>query len=451
MSTPVELAAVELLGRGRMNPWLHADAQGVALGRLTEAGEYQLITSERLALDAKAAGPALATRPRCYVPLVGRWADSDAEEWLTTGQAPTFSEVLALTVRALDSHLELPRREHRALLATWAVGTYFFPLFLSYPRLSLSGERGCGKSKLLTLLAATAWNGYLALMPTPAVLFRLIHEYRLTLLLDEVEGFDKEDARDILAIINSGYKAGGSVPRVEGKDERRVESFSVFAPLALAAIKAPNSTTEDRCIPVVMQRGADRARINSEVDSRAETFGALRSGCYRLLLTRWREVMATYETASLPEWLNSRARELWRPLLALAAVADAEPDSLALTEDLLALAREHVADRDDLSAEAEALLDELAVRLGDCASVVIRPGELREPLRARLGWRDAPASHAVGAWLRRLGLRRDGKDRDGARYVVTAEQLREVTGRYTPERNVTTSSSPPMCSVSLGR
>jgi hypothetical protein len=435
MSAPVDPAAVGLLARGRIHPWLHADDQGVTVGRLTDTGEYQLITSERLALDLKAANHALSAKPRSFAQFVGRWPDIDAEEWLVTGQAPTFSAVLALAVRALDIHLELPRCEHRALLATWAVGTYFFPLFLSYPRLSLSGERGGGKSKVLSLLAAIAWNGYLALTPTPAVLFRLIHEYRPTILLDEVEGFHKEDSRDILAIINSGYKLGGAVPRVEGKDERRIESFSVFAPLALAAIKAPNATTEDRCIPLVMQRGTDRARINSEVDSRAETFGALRAGCYRLFLTRWRDVLTAYETAPLPDWLNSRTRELWHPLLAIAAAADTELDGLDLTSDLLALAQEHVEDRDDLSAEAEALLDELTVRLGDCASMMIRPGELREPLRARLGWNGSPSPNAVGAWLRRLGFRREGKDRDGARYVVTAEQLRQVTNRHFPERD----------------
>src|SRR5262245_39474770 len=174
MSAPVEPAAVGLLARGRIHPWLHADDQGVTVGRLTEAGEYQLITSERLALDINAAKPVVSAKPRSFAQFVGRWPDIDAEEWLDAGHAPTFSVVLALTVRALDTHLELPRPEHRALLATWAVGTYFFPLFLSYPRLSLSGERGGGKSKVLTLLAAMAWNGYLALTPTPAVLFRLI-------------------------------------------------------------------------------------------------------------------------------------------------------------------------------------------------------------------------------------------------------------------------------------
>ena len=331
------------------------------------------------------------------------------------------------------------------------VGTYFFPMFLSYPRLSLSGERGCGKSKVLTLLAATTWNGYLALTPTPAVLFRLIHEFRLTLLLDECEAFNKDDARDILAIINSGYKAGGSVARVEGKDARRVESFSVYAPMALAAIKSLNPTTEDRCIPLVMQRGGDRVRINSEVDPRAEAFGALRSGCYRLQLTRWRDVMTGYQTTPVPDWLNARARELWHPLLAIAAVADLEVDSLRLTDDLLTLAREHVGDRNDLSQEAEALLDELAARLRDNTSIVVRPGELSESLRVRLGWRDTPTAQSVGDWLRRLGFRRGGKDREGARYPISTVQLADVTRRYIPERIVTSSSPPPNHQDSLSR
>ena len=450
MSTPIELTTLQLLGRGPIHTWLHADAHGVAVGRLTEAGEYQLITSERQALDAKTAGAVLSVQPRTYPHFIGRWPDSDVDDWLTTGQSPTFSEVLALAMRAFDSHLELPRREHRALLATWAVGTYFFPLFLSYPRLSFSGERGCGKSKALTLLAAMAWHGCLALIPTAAVLFRFIEQYRSTLLLDEVEGFNNEDSSAILAIINSGYKADGVVLRVEGKDERRIVPFAAFAPLALAAIKGPNATTEDRCIPLVMQRGADRARINSEPDARAEAFRIIRSGCYRLLLTRWSDVMAGYGATPLPEWLNGRTRELWHPLLALAAVADAESDSLALTEDLLALARDHIADRDDVSVEAEALLAELAERLRDQPSVVIHPGDLREPLRIRLGWREAPTPHVIGSWLRRLGFHSQSKrDRNGARYLVTTEQLHEVTNRYTPERNVTSSSSYPNGPVSL--
>src|SRR5262249_11274962 len=148
----------------------------------------------------------------------------------------TFCEVLSLTISALERAVEFPRREHRVAIAAWNVGTYFHRMFLSFPRLSLSGERESGKSKVLTLLGAMSWNGMLMLNPTPAVLFRLVQEFRPTLLLDEIEDFGQEDRKDILSIINSGYKKGATVPRCEGKEVRRVEKFDVYSPLAMAGI-----------------------------------------------------------------------------------------------------------------------------------------------------------------------------------------------------------------------
>ena len=54
------LAPLPLLGRGPVHPWLHADAEGVVVGRLTDAGEVQLVTSARETwnpAEAKAATP----------------------------------------------------------------------------------------------------------------------------------------------------------------------------------------------------------------------------------------------------------------------------------------------------------------------------------------------------------------------------------------------------------
>ena len=116
-------------------------------------------------------------------------------------------------------------------------------------------------------------------------------------------------------------------------------------------------------------------------------------------------------------------------MLTLAAVADREND-LALTPDLLALARKHVEDRAGVSAEAESLLAVLTDRLIGAEEFIARPGDLGEPPRIRLGWRDAPTPELVGAWLRRLGFRRGGRDRVGAWYQITAPRLREVTDRH---------------------
>ena len=54
----------------------------------------------------------------------------------------------------------------------------------------------------------------------------------------------------------------------------------------------------------------------------------IRDGCYRLLLTRSGALAAGLAAVPLPGWLNARARELWRPLLGLAHVADQEEQAL---------------------------------------------------------------------------------------------------------------------------
>jgi hypothetical protein len=59
------------------------------------------------------------------------------------------------------------------------------------------------------------------------------------------------------AHLNSGYKA---VPRCEWERMKRLELCEVCAPAALAAIRALNPVTEDRAIPVTIQRGRDARR-----------------------------------------------------------------------------------------------------------------------------------------------------------------------------------------------
>jgi hypothetical protein len=415
----------------KAHPWLNLGPHGAIIGRATDAGRCQLVTSERKVWDPEQPEirDALAFRPRVYPDLAGRWPDADAHDWLATGKAPTFSEVLALLIYELQATVEFPRKEHAALVATWAVAGYFHPLFLSFPRLQLVGERGSGKSKLLALLHATAWNASLMVAPTPAVLYRLVQETRPTMLLDECEALDKDDRKEIFAVVNSGYKQGASVPRCEGDRTKRVEFYEVYAPMALASIRGLNATTEDRAITMVMQRGIDQRKVNAELDPRAPRFTRVRSGCYRLLLTRYVDVVKTCQTIELAQWLNARARELWKPLLVIAAIADAE-NGLSLTPDLLALAREHVEDGNPLSTEGAALLAEVGDLLGGAESATVRPGALAESIGKRLGWRDAPTAEQIGGWLRRLGFRRTGRDRDGACYTITPEGFRTVADRF---------------------
>lgn len=438
--TATSARPLQLLARRPIHPWLHVDAEGVIIGRVTDIGDIQLVTSDRTAHDPGDMKDLLAFVPRVYPDLANRWPDADAEDWLTNGSAPTFAEAFVPLHSELEAAVQFAGPHDATFVAVWGLATYFHQLFLTFPRLNLVGERGCGKSKVLGILHAVAWNAYLSLVPTSAVLYRLIQETRPTLLLDECEGLSGNESRDILAIINSGYKRGGVVLRCEGERINRVEPFQVYSPLALAGINGLNATTEDRAIRIVMQRGTMRDRINAEVDSAAPVFTRIRSIAYRLLLTRWRDVVKAYNSVSFPEWLNGRARELWKPLLAIAQIVE-EEGGQAVMQGLLAMAQEHVEDRSDLSAEGEALLEILEGRFGPEDAILVRPGDLSDELQQRLGWRDKPTPERVGSWLRRLGFRRTKKAREGAQYEIRAEQLREAMRRYGLDTTVTPSPS----------
>ena len=107
------------------------------------------------------------------------------------------------------------------------------------------------------------------------------------------------------------------------------------------------------------------------MDPQDPTFARLRAAGYQLLLTQWERVAKAAETVTVPDWLTARVRELWLPLLIVAALAERE--GATVREPLLALAREHLADRATLSEEGEAVIADLEERLGAAERVIVRP------------------------------------------------------------------------------
>jgi hypothetical protein len=425
----------ELVGR-RLHPALHFDADGlVSVGIVTIGPEgkeiTEIITSTRKCYPTEAIGAALAGRPFAYPDLMNRWQPEDVTRFLAHQDAlPTFESAVARTWDRLDSLLEMGRDCETVALATWAVATYFHPAFLAFPRMDLRGERGSGKSKALSILAAVSFNGLLRVSPTPAVLFRLAEPLRPTFCLDEIEGLAGDEKREILAILNAGYKAGGRVDRCEG-DNHTVKSYSIYGPVALAGITGLNRVTEDRAITIVMARGKDPARLNAEVDPADARFAEIRDLCYRLAILCWQEVAETSRTLPFPSWLVGRERELWRPLLTVAHLADREAGDLNLVSDLLTLAREQGEERAGLSDEAEAVVSVLTEKMGGAAEIIVSPGDLAEDLKDALRLKDAPTPQRVGNLLRRLGFPSTTRATGGRKQrLVTASALEDLRRRY---------------------
>jgi putative DNA primase/helicase len=87
---------------------------------------------------------------------------------------------------------------------------------------------------------------------TTASLFRTIEAARPTLLLDEADTFAK-DNEELRGVLNAGHRRDGAVVRTVGEDHQP-RQFSVWAPVALAAIGHLPGTVQDRSIIIRLRR-----------------------------------------------------------------------------------------------------------------------------------------------------------------------------------------------------
>jgi hypothetical protein len=252
------------------------------------------------------------------------------------------------------------------LLAVWALGTYCYRVFRVFPYLALrSPEKRCGKSRVLDLLSLLAFNASpKTVNPTAPQLFRSPSRNGGALLLDEVEklgGTDKEAYANLLSVLNSGFEQNGTVQR-QDKDARGnfvAVNYETFAPYAISGINKTAGTLEDRSIFILMQRKLAREKTERFSPSRLEDEAqALRDRCYLWSLAHAADLSAVYEQADkfFPalDSLDDRARDLWEPLVSIAAVADAERGDRqkTLTDELTALARDLCQVRDGAAEDS---------------------------------------------------------------------------------------------------
>jgi hypothetical protein len=367
--------------------------------------------------------------------LAGRWPRDNRERFLENPVAPPFDWTLQHLRDLFDELVQLPDPRHSTLLAAWTLGTYFHPLFLTFPRLVLFGQAESGKTKVLGILKETAWNAFHFTSATAATMYRLVEEYRPTLLLDEVENLTNprdSATRAVLPIIHAGYKQGATVPRTEGDGRgREVVEYAVYAPMAIAGIKGVGTVTETRSVALPLQRGTDRNRANAKVDPRNPAFAEARAACYRLCLLGAGAVAGSdwlQDRDGLPEWFKGRTREVWGPLLAVAATADTLSAS-RFGDVLLSLAEADAKARPTVDEPGRATLQAVAALLGDDPTVVVRPKVVGEAVRAALGWERVSPEWAAHQ-LRSFGFSPMSKDREGARYLVTREHLAEKAETY---------------------
>ncbi|HMF25571.1 MAG TPA: DUF3631 domain-containing protein [Pseudolabrys sp.] len=192
----------------------------------------------------------------------------------------------------------------------------------------VSPTKRCGKTSVMILLQYLTPHSELASNITGPALYRYIEAVRPTLLIDEADSFVK-DNEELRGILNSGHTkvAANIIRSVEVNGEHKPRRFSTWAPKAIATIRSLADTLEDRAIIVQLQRKLPGAKVERLRRRDNEWCAALRSQAARWAADNFEKLVDP--DPQVPEQLNDRAADNWRPLLAIADLAGGEWSHLA--------------------------------------------------------------------------------------------------------------------------
>ena len=276
--------------------------------------------------------------------------------------------LLADIKQAIKRHVVMTDDQARAV-ALWVVHAHCVSFVRLSPRLSISGPtKRTGKSTLLAVIEELVPKPLATSNITMAAMFRIVDLEQPTVLIDEIDSFitarDAPAGREMRGLLNEGYTARGRYHRTAG-DDHTVTAFNVYAATVLAGIGRLPDTVADRSITIQLQR-----KLPSETVERLE-FG--NTGHLEQLASqaaRWAadngERLKTLRPA-LPEVLNDRQRDNWKPLLQIAEAVS--PQFLAAAQKAaVALSETADADEDDLGV---LLLHDIATIYGGMTN----PGE----------------------------------------------------------------------------
>jgi 5S rRNA maturation endonuclease (ribonuclease M5) len=266
---------------------------------------------------------------------------------------PNPKALFEAIVKYISRYIVLKDPDCFSFIALWVMGTYIYRAFRYFPYLHLIGEKQSGKTLLMDVLAAIAFNGELSANSTEAVLFRDVQNNQPTLFLDEVERYRAEDRErygSVMAVLKVGFCKNGRVKRCGGRDKDKIHSFAVYSPKVLAGINEIDDVLRDRTIRINMIRRlttepVERYRENKDT---MDLQRQLRDELYQFGLLYGSEIARIYENSLNDimglEHLSNREYDIWCPIILLANCVDACGANGSVTEKMVRSSRRRVSE-----------------------------------------------------------------------------------------------------------
>jgi Protein of unknown function (DUF3631) len=224
-----------------------------------------------------------------------------------------------------------------AVLALWTLLTWVHDqaaIRVSPKLLVASATKRSGKTRVLEILSCVVHYPLPVSNVKASALFRVIEKWHPTLLIDEFDTRAKDDT-ELAGIINSGHsRTTAHVLRCEG-DDHEPRLFGTWAPQAVGMIGNPPDTQRDRSIPIMMERKSPNEKVRRlRVDDLHRECADLRRRAARWSIDIAAQI-AQSEDPQVPEVLDDRQQDNWRPLLMLAGASGEKWSQIARSAALV--------------------------------------------------------------------------------------------------------------------
>jgi Protein of unknown function (DUF3631) len=245
----------------------------------------------------------------------------------SSGERTTVDLLLSATAGSFHRFVVMTDQQADAC-ALWVAHTHVIEAFRMTPYLNpQSATKQSGKTRLLEVLRPLCARSIDTDGMTPAALVRTVDVERPTLLLDETDSSfngSKELAEALRGILNSGFRARGNFRKCVGEGANvTVRSYSTFGAKAIAGIGQLPDTVADRSIPVRLRRRAPGERIEEFFEEEwEEDAKPIANGLAGALASK-RDKLASARPIR-PDGISDRAKDAWKPLLAIADLAGGE-------------------------------------------------------------------------------------------------------------------------------
>ncbi len=151
--------------------------------------------------------------------------------------------------------------------------TWVYDSFKELPYLRAIGDYGCGKSRFLKVVGSICYKpAFTAGATNPAPIFRIISQFKGTLIIDEADFRFSDTNSEMVKILNNGFQAGMPVLRCSSGDNNfEVEAYDVFGPKVVATRESyEDKALESRFIVEHMDGKLTRNDIPINLDDNFE-------------------------------------------------------------------------------------------------------------------------------------------------------------------------------------